>query len=105
MSKLSKEEGLRRWFRYFIKEMKKSLKSKRRYYPLEENISCLEMIEEMIQKTELTEEWREKKVENLVTLFCRFIEIGKENDKVSDDYIITKAKEVIRSIIEEIRGN
>lgn len=46
-------------------------------------------------------DWIKKKIENLATLFCRFIEIGRENDKVSDDYIITKAKEVVRSLVEE----
>jgi len=48
----------------------------------------------------LNKGWIEKKIENLATLFCRFIEIGRENDKVSDDYINTKAKEVVRSLID-----
>ncbi|MCK4497079.1 MAG: hypothetical protein KAU24_02730 [Candidatus Aenigmarchaeota archaeon] len=48
----------------------------------------------------LNKGWIEKKIENLATLFCRFIEIGRENDKVSDDYINTKAKEVVRSLVD-----
>jgi len=63
-----------------------------------------QQIKEMIQGQGVTEEWIGEKAGNLATLFCRFIEIGIENDRVSENYILTKAKDFIRSLIEEIQG-